>query len=68
MASEAVGGRAACSVDNDGGSASSRSEAGPNGNGPCRIRSNPPLMHASLEHGLSAQRCGGARPFGRDLA
>ena len=39
MASEAVGGRAACLVDNDGGSASSRSEAGPNGNGPCRIRS-----------------------------
>jgi hypothetical protein len=44
-ASEAAGGRAACLVDNNVGSASSRFEVGPNGNGPCRIR-----CHTSPEH------------------
>lgn len=39
-ASEAVGGRAACSVDNNVGSAPSCFDVGPNGNGPCRIRCN----------------------------
>ena len=42
-ASEAVGGRVACSVDNSVESASSRLAVGPNGNGPCRIRCHTPM-------------------------
>jgi hypothetical protein len=51
-ASEAVGGRATYLVDNDVGTAPSRFEVGPNGDGPCRIRCHTPTRADT------AVRCG----------